>query len=41
MYAKGKFKEVFFYKEDVLKHAEKIYQPANKKVAITWKQVIN
>ncbi|MEO6868999.1 MAG: penicillin acylase family protein, partial [Ginsengibacter sp.] len=27
MYAKGKFKEVLFYKEDVLKHAEKTYHP--------------
>ena len=27
MYTKGKFKEVLFYKEDVMKHAEKIYHP--------------
>lgn len=27
MYSKGEFKEVLFYKEDVLKHAEKIYKP--------------
>lgn len=27
MYANGKFKEVLFYKEDVLKHAEKTYKP--------------
>jgi acyl-homoserine lactone acylase PvdQ len=27
MYTKGKFKEVLFYKEDVLKHVEKIYHP--------------
>ena len=27
MYSKGKFKEVLFYKEDVLKHAEKQYHP--------------
>ncbi len=27
MYTKGKFKEVLFYKEDVLKHAEKTYHP--------------
>ena len=27
MYAKGRFKEVLFYKEDVLKHAEKNYHP--------------
>jgi len=27
MYSKGKFKEVLFYKEDVLKHAEKTYHP--------------
>lgn len=27
MYSKGKFKDVLFYKEDVLKHAEKTYQP--------------
>lgn len=27
MYSKGLFKEVLFYKEDVLKHAEKTYHP--------------
>ena len=27
MYTKGKFKEVLFYKEDVLKHVEKSYKP--------------
>lgn len=27
MYTKGEFKEVLFYKEDVLKHAEKTYHP--------------
>jgi acyl-homoserine lactone acylase PvdQ len=27
MYAKGKFKDVLFYKEDVLKHVEKKYHP--------------
>ena len=27
MYSKGKFKDVLFYKEDVLKHAEKKYHP--------------
>ncbi len=27
MYTKGHFKEVLFYKEDVLKHAEKTYHP--------------
>ncbi len=27
MYAKGKFKDVLFYKEDVLKHAERTYHP--------------
>ena len=27
MYAKGKFKDVLFYKEDVVKHAEKTYHP--------------
>src|SRR5579871_2797345 len=27
MYSKGKFKEVFFYKEDVKRHAEKTYHP--------------
>jgi acyl-homoserine-lactone acylase len=27
MYTKGDFKEVLFYKEDVLKHAEKTYHP--------------
>jgi acyl-homoserine lactone acylase PvdQ len=27
MYSKGQFKEVLFYKEDVLKHAEKSYHP--------------
>lgn len=27
MYARGEFKDVLFYKEDVLKHAEKTYHP--------------
>ena len=27
MYSKGQFKEVLFYKEDVIKHAEKTYHP--------------
>lgn len=27
MYSKGKFKDVLFYKEDVLKHAERAYHP--------------
>jgi acyl-homoserine lactone acylase PvdQ len=27
MYTKGKFKDVLFYKEDVLKHVEKTYHP--------------
>jgi len=27
MYSKGKFKDVLFYKEDVLQHAEKTYHP--------------
>jgi acyl-homoserine lactone acylase PvdQ len=27
MYARGKFKDVLFYKEDVLQHAEKTYHP--------------
>jgi acyl-homoserine lactone acylase PvdQ len=27
MYTKGQFKEVLFYKEDVMKHAERIYKP--------------
>ncbi|UTA66856.1 penicillin acylase family protein [Emticicia sp. 21SJ11W-3] len=27
MYTKGQFKDVLFYKEDVLKHAEKMYHP--------------
>ncbi|MDO9373772.1 MAG: penicillin acylase family protein [Ferruginibacter sp.] len=27
MYTKGKFKDVLFYKEDVVKHAEKTYHP--------------
>lgn len=27
MYTKGQFKDVLFYKEDVLKHAERIYHP--------------
>lgn len=27
MYTKGQFKEVLFYKEDILKHAEKTYHP--------------
>jgi acyl-homoserine-lactone acylase len=28
MYSKGEFKDVLFYKEDVLKHVEKNYHPA-------------
>ncbi|MEO6612724.1 MAG: penicillin acylase family protein [Chitinophagaceae bacterium] len=31
MYSKGQFKEVLFYKEDVLKHAEKTYHPGEGK----------
>ena len=27
MYSKGQFKDVLFYKEDVVKHAEKTYHP--------------
>jgi acyl-homoserine-lactone acylase len=27
MYTKGKFKDVLFYKEDVLKHSERTYHP--------------
>ena len=27
MYARGQFKDLYFYKEDVLKHAEKTYHP--------------
>ena len=27
MYAKGQFKDVLFYKEDVVKNAERTYQP--------------
>jgi acyl-homoserine-lactone acylase len=27
MYTKGQFKDVLFYKEDVLKHAERTYHP--------------
>ncbi len=27
MYSKGKFKDVFFYKEDVMKHVERSYHP--------------
>jgi acyl-homoserine lactone acylase PvdQ len=27
MYSKGKFKDVLFYKEDVLQHVEKTYHP--------------
>jgi acyl-homoserine-lactone acylase len=30
MYSKGQFKEVLFYKEDVLKNAEKTYHPGEK-----------
>jgi acyl-homoserine lactone acylase PvdQ len=31
MYTKGQFKDVLFYKEDVLKHAEKTYHPGEQK----------
>ena len=34
MYTKGKFKEVLFYKEDVMKHAEKIYHPGGAPLII-------
>jgi hypothetical protein len=27
MYAEGRFKDVLFYKADVLKHAERTYHP--------------
>ncbi len=30
MYAEGKFKDVLFYKKDVLKHAEKTYHPGEE-----------
>lgn len=30
MYSKGKFKDVLFYKEDVLKHAKRTYHPGEK-----------
>jgi len=30
MYSKGQFKDVMFYKEDVLKHLEKQYHPGEK-----------
>lgn len=30
MYSKGQFKEVLFYKEDVLKHVEKSYRPGEE-----------
>ena len=29
MYIEGKFKDVLFYKADVLKHAKKTYHPGN------------
>jgi acyl-homoserine-lactone acylase len=29
MYSKGQFKDVLFYKEDVMKHAEKTYRPGH------------
>lgn len=30
MYSKGEFKEILFYKDDVLKHAERTYHPGDK-----------
>jgi acyl-homoserine lactone acylase PvdQ len=33
MYADGKFKEVYFYKDDVFKHIEKIYHPGSTQTA--------
>ncbi len=30
MYSKGQFKEILFYKEDVLKHVERTYRPGEK-----------
>jgi hypothetical protein len=42
MYSKGEFKEVLFYKEDVLKQAEKTYHPENntKHITCSAQQVI-
>jgi len=34
MYADGIFKEVYFYKEDVLKHAKKTYHPGQTAISI-------
>jgi acyl-homoserine lactone acylase PvdQ len=31
LYSQGKFKDVWFYKKDVVKHAEKTYHPGEKK----------
>jgi len=31
IYSEGKFKDVLFYKEDVVKHAERTYHPGDKK----------
>ena len=31
LYSKGQFKDVLFYKEDVMKHAEKTYHPGERK----------
>jgi acyl-homoserine-lactone acylase len=30
MYSQGQFKEVLFYKDDVVKHAEKTYHPGDE-----------
>jgi hypothetical protein len=29
MYAKGQFKDVLFYKEDILRNLERTYKPGN------------
>lgn len=31
LYSQGKFKDVWFYKKDVVKHAERTYHPGDKK----------
>ncbi len=32
MYSKGQFKDVLFYKEDVMKHVDRKYHPGENKI---------
>jgi acyl-homoserine-lactone acylase len=36
LYAQGKFKDVYFYRKDVLKHAKEVYNPGREKPRAPW-----